>query len=326
MNINKAYQKALRVIQTLINHKKQVFLIYPYSTAGRIIKAALNFDCGIQELCCVQNMEEESAFFAKEQTFTREKVTVLLALDNKLPEDECSNYRHDILSRYHFSQVVDVFSPSVYFDEGMFDDDSYYTHSRKMFMESCSREIYINNVQGSIAECGVYQGDSAVILNELFPDRELFLFDTFSGYDESDMTRQEYDSWGEYMMFCHKRFSVTPTIEALYQRMPWRDRVHIMKGHFPDTAVDNNEIANRKYALVNLDMNLYLPMKAGLEIFWPKLSPGGILLVDDIRHKGLPSARKAFDEFCKAKGVSYATITYDGMGMAAVSKNLYLNS
>ncbi len=321
MEINYAYQKASRIIALLLQRKKPMFLIYPYGISGHLVKSILNFDFNVNEIACISDMDEENVIFSSNPSYDRSDVTVLLTIDNKTDEEQISEYRHQIMQKYHISQIVDIFSPSVYFDSDVLNDESFYTNNRKVFMEACSRELYANDVQGSIAECGVYEGDSAVILNELFPDRKLYLFDTFNGYDSKDMTDQEYSSWGEYMMICHNRFKVTPTLEALMSRMPWREQVNIIKGHFPDTILNRSDINNEKFALVNLDMNLYLPMKAGLDFFWPRLSNGGILLVDDIRHRGLPSARKALNEFCTKNHLSYTTITYNGMGMAAITKN-----
>ena len=44
-------------------------------------------------------------------------------------------------------------------------------------------------------------------------------------------------------------------------------------GYFPDTA---EKVSNEKFALVNLDADLYQPTKAALEFFYPRLSPGAL--------------------------------------------------
>jgi O-methyltransferase len=49
-------------------------------------------------------------------------------------------------------------------------------------LELVAHEIYENNVIGEVAELGVYRGDFASIINALFPDRKLYLFDTFRGF------------------------------------------------------------------------------------------------------------------------------------------------
>ena len=55
-------------------------------------------------------------------------------------------------------------------------------------LELCCNEIKRNKVNGNVAELGVYKGDFAKRLNQLFPDKKLYLFDTFEGFDEKDIT------------------------------------------------------------------------------------------------------------------------------------------
>jgi O-methyltransferase len=50
------------------------------------------------------------------------------------------------------------------------------------------------------------------------------------------------------------------------------------------------------FSLVNLDADLYLPTKAGLEFFYPRLSPGGIIIIHDYNYKW-PGIKKAADDF-----------------------------
>ncbi len=48
-----------------------------------------------------------------------------------------------------------------------------------------------NSVQGSLAELGVCTGAFARLINERFPEKELYLFDTFEGFDERDLTAEK---------------------------------------------------------------------------------------------------------------------------------------
>jgi O-methyltransferase len=43
------------------------------------------------------------------------------------------------------------------------------------------------HIEGDLAELGVYKGHSAKIIHKVIPDRPLHLFDTFSGFIESDL-------------------------------------------------------------------------------------------------------------------------------------------
>ncbi|HEX4136543.1 MAG TPA: TylF/MycF/NovP-related O-methyltransferase [Bryobacteraceae bacterium] len=48
-------------------------------------------------------------------------------------------------------------------------------------------------------------------------------------------------------------------------------------------------------AFLHLDMNCALPERAALEFFWSRLSPGGIVLLDDYTYFGHDSQTEAID-------------------------------
>ena len=58
---------------------------------------------------------------------------------------------------------------------------------RASSLELVAREIDGNAVPGAVAELGVYRGEFARLINRAFPRRKLYLFDTFEGFDESDL-------------------------------------------------------------------------------------------------------------------------------------------
>ena len=64
-------------------------------------------------------------------------------------------------------------------------------------------------------------------------------------------------------------------------------------GFFPDTVTP--EIAAESFAFVHLDADLEAPITAGLEFFWPRLNPGGFIVVHD--YNSWPGARLAVDRF-----------------------------
>jgi len=72
------------------------------------------------------------------------------------------------------------------------------------------------------------------------------------------------------------------------------------KGRFPETAtaVPSDET----FAFVHLDCDLELPIAAGLEFFYPRLAPGGMMVIHDYESGGhWPGVRKAVNEFLKDK-------------------------
>ena len=137
------------------------------------------------------------------------------------------------------------------------------------------------NMYGSVAEGGVHEGTFAKKINALFPNRNLYLFDTFSGFDSRDIENEK-----GYTKERTGHLNAGITENDVISIMPHPDKVIIRKGYFPETT---NGISD-EFMFVNLDFDLYKPTLAGLEFFWPKMVKGGIILVHD--YFGDPEADK----------------------------------
>lgn len=94
--------------------------------------------------------------------------------------------------------------------------------------------VIFNNrkIAGSVAELGVYRGDFAKVINEVFPDRKLYLFDTFEGFPERDM---KYERKNCLLMTEVGRLANT-SVEYVLNRMPHRENCIVKQGYFPDTV------------------------------------------------------------------------------------------
>lgn len=139
----------------------------------------------------------------------------------------------------------------------------------------------VRDVPGDIAEVGMFRGGSAVILCDAKGGKNFYGFDTFEGLPETFADESRILGKGQY----EADISEVRTLLSPYPG------VHLLKGFFPDTA---GPIENQKFALVHLDVDLYVSMKASLEFFWPRLSVGGAIVVHDIHFEGV---RRAVDEF-----------------------------
>jgi O-methyltransferase len=144
------------------------------------------------------------------------------------------------------------------------------------------------NVQGLFAEAGVYQGASAQVLHHLEPFRKFHLFDTFQGFSAKDLQGET----GEAATYTTRSFADTH-INMVKRKIGGNENIYFHIGYFPDTVHGMEE---ESFALVNLDMDLYLPTKAALEFFYPRLSPGGVILIHDYNPKW-EGICKAVDEF-----------------------------
>lgn len=201
-----------------------------------------------------------------------------------------------------YSQLVDKFSiPPEKINKVWSEShvEQYFINPRIRFLENHAEYCYLHGIDGSCAEVGVYRGDFAVEINRVFSDKKLYLFDTFDGFDSRDMKVEEKIN-GNYLSIKHwtedgSMSFKNSSVETVMERLPFPEHVTIKKGFFPETFDSFNE---DKYIFVNLDTDLYQPIKEGLELFYPRMVTGGIILVHDY-YSMLSGVAKAVDEFVK---------------------------
>jgi hypothetical protein len=171
---------------------------------------------------------------------------------------------------------------------------------RSMALKTVVREIVNNNVPGNVAELGVYQGDFAKVINNLFPDKILYLFDTFGGFQQSDL---EFDKEKNLSKANATPFKDT-NVEFVLSKMPYQTNCKIIKGYFPLSAqgIEDN------FSFVSIDADLFLPIYEGLKYFYPRLSHNGYIFVHDFNNAYFPGARKAVMEFCSNENIGYVPI------------------
>ena len=150
-----------------------------------------------------------------------------------------------------------------------------------------------DRVKGVFAELGVYKGDSANILHLMDNDREFHLFDTFEGFKNKDLSRES----GKAATYTTANFADTSLSKV--KRKLSSSKFVFHQGYFPESTKDMGEM---KFALVNMDVDLYNPTKAGLEYFYPRLSKGGVIIIHDYTPEW-QGIIKAVDEFCETNSI-----------------------
>ncbi|MYB20240.1 MAG: methyltransferase [Holophagales bacterium] len=144
------------------------------------------------------------------------------------------------------------------------------------------------SVDGDFAECGVYRGGTALLLSRVLEGHQetLHLFDSFEGLPAPDPERDPDLEQGVF------KATSTQAVGALLGGFSGSLRVH--PGWIPSTF---EGLENCRFAFVHVDVDLYRSTVDCLEYFYPRLSPGGIVVFDDY---GFPAARgekDAVDEF-----------------------------
>lgn len=176
--------------------------------------------------------------------------------------------------------------------------------------ELCAREIHRKNINGAVAEVGVFKGDFASVLNQLFPTKTLYLFDTFEGFHQNDAVKEQENKFSTST----QDFSQT-SIDLVMKKMPFPYQCEIRKGYFPETINGLEET----YCFVSLDADLYQPIYAGLEYFYPRLSKGGYIFIDDYNNEYYKGSKEAVREYCQKNSIAFVPIP-DGCGGVVITK------
>lgn len=166
----------------------------------------------------------------------------------------------------------------------------------------------VRELDGDFVECGVNRGGlSRAVVEQLdwgTMPKTFYLLDTFQGFDPR-YPPQELEHW-----------DYEDSYEAVCRTFAPFSNVTIIRGPVPDTL---DQVAADRIAFLHIDMNAVVPERAALEFFWPKLVPGGILLLDDYGHRGHEVQQRAHDEFAHQNGFEVLALP-TGQGMAIKSR------
>lgn len=162
-------------------------------------------------------------------------------------------------------------------------------------------------VPGAIVECGVFKGASLARLamfRELFQNpfaKKIIAFDTFGRYPDTDFEPDKKWRDGFVEAAGDQSISKDQMLEVLGRKGCGR-LVELVEGDIrhtvPQYVADNQQL---KISLLNLDTDIYEPAVVILEHLYPRLSRGGVLLLDD--YGTFPGETKAVDDYFAGRPV-----------------------
>lgn len=191
------------------------------------------------------------------------------------------------------------------------------------------RYVVRRDVPGALVECGVWKGGSILamirVLQELgVDDRDIYLYDTFSGMTEpSELDTTQYGEpaaaeWGRSTSegrtpwswaFDEEAVSLESVRGLLLATGYPSHRLHFVVGDVEETLPQDPPPC---VAVLRLDTDWYESTRAELFHLYPRLSPGGVLIIDDYGH--WEGARRSVDEYFggQASPILLGRIDYTG--------------
>jgi len=230
-----------------------------------------------------------------------------LSYDPKLilqasPQRYTSNYKK-YLQRGGLMRFDDI--------KGFINNNSgyFFDMARFFFLTMAADIICSENISGDIAELGVDKGNTASVLSLAAQrlNKKIFLLDTFEGFSEQDLVG--IDSIHGVAFQDGSIGTVCGLVKGQH--------VQYIKGYFPESSRQMPD--NITFCLVHLDCDLYKPFASGLDYFWPRIVPGGFLIMHDYNSLHWDGVEKAVDDFFSDKPESIIPIP-DMAGTVVVRK------
>lgn len=151
------------------------------------------------------------------------------------------------------------------------------------FLAKVCCDISQKKIPGEVAECGVYKGGSARLIATAFPDKKIYLFDSYDGFEKDDSIGVGFP----------KGFFSDVTLDSVKEYLDDRPNCLFFKGWLPESAKGIDD----RFCLIHMDMDHYDSTIQCLNFFWPKIVPGGAIIFDDWEDTCCPGVKKAITEF-----------------------------
>jgi O-methyltransferase len=169
------------------------------------------------------------------------------------------------------------------------------------------KHISENKIEGDVVESGVWKGGNLILfkifLDKLQMDKKIFAYDTFSGmplpggkdFDLKNINAKKiYDNYeNKGIKWCYSNLDEVKSNIMSFDKN-YINSFNFIKGKVEDTLKIPNNLPE-KICLLRLDTDFYESTKKELEVLFPKLVSGGVLIIDDYGHwKG---SKQAVDEY-----------------------------
>ena len=178
----------------------------------------------------------------------------------------------------------------------------------------------IREMPGAVIECGVFRGNSLMLLQQLSLvlepyaiNRTFYGFDTFEGFRSIDSEKDPDDITEK--MFSDTNYEVLQAASQLHDivrpvnKIP---KMHLVKGDIAETVPQFvKENPGLLISLLILDTDLYDSTKVALQHFLPHMHKGAIVLLDEVCYAKFIGETIALKEVCDLKNVRLRKFPFD---------------
>ncbi len=162
-------------------------------------------------------------------------------------------------------------------------------------LQNCIEDVVRQSVPGDYIETGVWRGGASIFARGVMKalgvdDRRVWVADSFAGLPRPD-GRYKADADDITYSIVELAIPLEVVKENFRRYGLLDDQVRFLPGWFRDTLPT---LGDQSWAVLRLDGDMYGSTMDALENLYPRLSPGGYVIVDD---GALPACRAAVDDF-----------------------------
>ena len=182
-------------------------------------------------------------------------------------------------------------------------------------LESCCCAALQEKIPGDFVETGVWRGGCGILMRAVLAvtgnqDRRVWLFDSFEGLPQPDVKNYPQDAPDRLWTFNEFLGVSVAEVKANFERFDLLDeRTQFVVGWFRDTIP---EAQVQSIAVLQLDGDLYESTWLVLNHLYPRVSPGGFVIIDDY---ALATCKAAVDDFRQSHSIQSPIATIDWSGI-----------
>ena len=167
----------------------------------------------------------------------------------------------------------------------------------------CVEDILKRNVAGDLIETGAWRGGASIFMRAVLKahgvtDRTVWVADSFEGLPPPDPVKYPADAGDPHHTFRFLAVSLEE-VQRNFERYGLLDeQVRFLKGWFRDTLP---RAPIERLAVLRLDGDMYESTTDALVHLYPKLTPGGYVIIDD--YGAVAGCRQAVHDYRQAHGI-----------------------
>ena len=169
-------------------------------------------------------------------------------------------------------------------------------------------------IPGNFIETGVWRGGASIMMRAVCAaygerERHVYCADSFKGLPEPNADDFPLDANDAHSSFEQLAIPVDEVRRNFSAYDLLDDTVHFLEGWFKDTLPS----VDADFAVVRLDGDMYESTIQAIEVLYPRLAPGGYLIVDD--YGAVPACRQAIHDYRDANGIDSEIHPVDWTGV-----------